>query len=75
MKKKKKTSPTPFYLSFDELFEKPKLKNIGSRKLKIYTIVAVIAVAFAVVAPFLTIIVLTPLNQSMINTSQKNLMP
>lgn len=33
MKKKKKTSPTPFYLSFDELFEKPKLKNIGSRKL------------------------------------------
>lgn len=73
MKKKKKTSPTPFYLSFDELFEKPKLKNIGSRKLKIYTIVAVIAVAFAVVAPFLTIIVLTPLNQSMINTSQKKL--
>jgi hypothetical protein len=73
MKKVKNTKRISFTQSFDELFEKPKLKTFESRKVKIWSLIAVAIVAFFASAPFLTVIVVTITTQSIINNSQKKI--
>lgn len=73
MKKVKNTKNISFTQSFDELFEKPRLKTFESRKVKIWSLIAVAIVAFFASAPFLTVIVVTITTQSIINNSQKKI--
>lgn len=73
MKKVKKMKSTPFYSSFDELFEKPKLRRFNSKKIKILTVIAVITVSIMASAPFLAVIIVTKVNQSVMAKYQKKL--
>lgn len=73
MKKVKNTKNISFTQSFDELFEKPKLKTFESRKVKIWSLIAVAIVGFFASAPFLTVIVVTITTQSIFNSSQKKI--
>lgn len=73
MKKVTKTPPPHFHNFFDALFEKPKIKSVDSKKLKIWTVVSVTGVALAVAAPYLTVIVMSKVNQTIFINAQKKL--